>query len=307
MRPLFKLVYRSHAVSGTRIFCRDSLRSFGLPSFYMHHNACSRAIWNDHLNRRINHGWVVAAVLALTLRAEPSYLGTKPHAGLPPNLKMTGSGDTSFCVRHLGRAVAMAVSKSCSAVLFAGAPNNLGKTPSAAVKAALLAEAPVQAPNLSRVSALVEQLGSKDPVAKTVAAWALHDLAKGQPFKNMGDAVWEAEGVIPLVAMLSPADSPHDIAAASAIGQLASANNQAFQVTDAPLWIQLRIFHSRTGNSLSALERLADGCLLASAPLHTGGEPSGELCHIRRLIACSQLYMQQTSWVLLGPGKSNEG
>ncbi|KAK9901239.1 hypothetical protein WJX75_001832 [Coccomyxa subellipsoidea] len=65
--------------------------------------------------------------------------------------------------------------------------------------------------------------------------WVQNNLAKtpsqeGQPLKNTGDAVWEAEGVIPLVTMLSLADSTHAIAAASAIGQLASANNKAFQI-----------------------------------------------------------------------------
>jgi hypothetical protein len=124
-------------------------------------------------------------------------------------------------------------------VLRAGVQNNLAKTPSQEVRAALLAEASNQAPNFNRVPNLVEQLCSEDAAAQTGAAWALHDLAKGQPLKNTGDAVWEAEGVIPLVTMLSLADSTHAIAAASAIGQLASANNKAFQVSEAQALFQV--------------------------------------------------------------------
>ncbi|BDA45386.1 probable importin subunit alpha-1b at C-terminar half [Coccomyxa sp. Obi] len=80
-----------------------------------------------------------------------------------------------------------------------------------------------------RVNHLVELLQTGAPAVKAGAAWALHDLAKGTPQRNMGDLVWESEGVLPLVAMLAPADSPQAIAAASAISQLASPINKAFQ------------------------------------------------------------------------------
>jgi len=95
-------------------------------------------------------------------------------------------------------------------------------------------EGPPGPPRFSgRIPQLVAQLKSGDPDVKTGAGWALHDLAKGSPQQRIGDAVWEAEGVIPLVTMLSPADSPQAVAAAAAIGQLASADNKAFQVNDA--------------------------------------------------------------------------
>ena len=73
-------------------------------------------------------------------------------------------------------------------------------------------------------------MGNRGFVPKTGAAWALHDMAKGTPQQNTGDLVWECEGVLPLVAMLAPADSPQAIAAATAISQLASPINKAFQV-----------------------------------------------------------------------------
>ncbi len=73
-------------------------------------------------------------------------------------------------------------------------------------------------------------VGNRGVVPKTGAAWALHDMAKGTPQQNTGDLVWECEGVLPLVAMLAPADSPQAIAAATAISQLASPINKAFQV-----------------------------------------------------------------------------
>lgn len=66
---------------------------------------------------------------------------------------------------------------------------------------------------------------------KTGAAWALHDLAKGGLQNRTGNLVWQTEGVSPLVAMLAHADSPQAIAAASAIGQLATPTCKAFQVT----------------------------------------------------------------------------
>lgn len=100
--------------------------------------------------------------------------------------------------------------------------------------AAAAGETPPGPPRFSsRIPQLVQQLQSGGPDAKTSAVWALHDLAEGSPHQRIGDAVWEAEGVIPLVTMLSLADSPQAVAAAAAIGQLASADNKAFQVTHA--------------------------------------------------------------------------
>ncbi|CAL8471015.1 g10557 [Coccomyxa elongata] len=81
-----------------------------------------------------------------------------------------------------------------------------------------------------RVPYLVELLQSGAPADKTGAAWALHDLAKGTPQNSTGDLVWESGGVVPLVAMLAPADSPQAIAAAAAIGQLATPTSKAFQI-----------------------------------------------------------------------------
>ncbi len=45
-----------------------------------------------------------------------------------------------------------------------------------------------------------------------------------------GDAVWEAEGVLPLVAMLDSKDPEQFKAAASAMAELANPENKAFQV-----------------------------------------------------------------------------
>ena len=44
-----------------------------------------------------------------------------------------------------------------------------------------------------------------------------------------GDAVWEAEGVVPLAAMLDSRDPEQFNAAASAIAELANPKNTAFQ------------------------------------------------------------------------------
>ena len=48
-----------------------------------------------------------------------------------------------------------------------------------------------------------------------------------------GDAVWEAEGVLPLTAMLDSQDPQQFTAAASAIAELANPENKAFQVSAA--------------------------------------------------------------------------
>ena len=47
----------------------------------------------------------------------------------------------------------------------------------------------------------------------------------------MGDAVWEAEGVLALTAMLDSQDPQQFDAAASAIAELANPENRAFQVS----------------------------------------------------------------------------
>ena len=56
-----------------------------------------------------------------------------------------------------------------------------------------------------------------------------------------GDAVWEAEGVVPLAAMLDSRDPEQFKAAASAIAELANPKNRAFQVRALPMLVPL--FH----------------------------------------------------------------
>ena len=53
----------------------------------------------------------------------------------------------------------------------------------------------------------------------------------------MGDAVWEAEGVLPLAAMLGSKEPQEFDAAASAVAELANPDNKAFQVS--AVWLAL--------------------------------------------------------------------
>lgn len=122
---------------------------------------------------------------------------SQPQAGL--------AQQQAFCKFPVGFSTAELPFKQCVAMLrrieallrmHAGTSGSLTKVPSAeSLKLAF----PLQPSNFCRIPSLVEQLKSEDPVAKTGAAWALHDLAKGQPAKNTGQsfshikfqAIWE--------------------------------------------------------------------------------------------------------------------